>query len=186
MPDHRLEKHLVTLRKQQKEKVEEIKKKTNYDSTRNLIERYDETTDSPLRRRVNVNGASVPATPQKAPTPQPQRMLNPLPRSPAQIPPALQQQLFRRFFSPSIGQFSMYLFSASPQRPMPPPRKHWYDKVADAILGDDDTITAASSRFALICQRCFAHNGLVKESVWEETRTSPIFFCSLLTSKRFL
>ena len=59
---------------------------------------------------------------------------------------------------------------------MPPPRKHWYDKVADAILGDDDTITAASSRYALICQRCFAHNGLVKESVWEETRMSHTLF----------
>ena len=57
------------------------------------------------------------------------------------------------------------------QQPMPPPRKQWYDKVADAILGDDDTITAASTRYALICQKCFGHNGLVKESVWEETRT---------------
>ena len=35
------EKHLVTLRKQQKEKVEEIKKKTNYYTTKNLVERYD-------------------------------------------------------------------------------------------------------------------------------------------------
>jgi hypothetical protein len=56
-----------------------------------------------------------------------------------------------------------------------PPRKQWYDKVADAILGDDDATSGASgavSRYALICQRCFAHNGLVKESVWEDTRSS--------------
>lgn len=142
------EKHLVTLRKQQKEKIEEIKKKTNYDSTRNLIERYDAALDSPLRRRVPAPGQ--PATPQnKMPTPQPQRLTP----APAQVPPTLQQQL-----SPMARQ------------PMPPPRKHWYDKVADAILGDDDTITAASSRYALICQKCFAHNGLVKESAWEETQ----------------
>jgi hypothetical protein len=55
-----------------------------------------------------------------------------------------------------------------------PPKKQWYDKVADAILGDDDGTgaTAAASRYALICQRCFAHNGLVPERAWEETRTS--------------
>ncbi|KIP05915.1 hypothetical protein PHLGIDRAFT_19566 [Phlebiopsis gigantea 11061_1 CR5-6] len=152
--EHREEKHLVTLRKQQREKVEEIKKKTNYDSTRNLIERYDEGTESPLRRRGP--GASTPVTPQKIPTPQPPRIVSPQARQAqalAQIPPALQQQL-----------------NISPPRPLPPPQKRWYDKLADVILGDDDTITASSSRYALICQRCFAHNGLVKESVWEETQ----------------
>lgn len=151
----REEKHLVTLRKQQREKVEEIKKKTNYDSTRNLIERYDET-DSPLRRRIPSAGVAV--TPQKGPVPQPQRIVTPQAhqlRSPAQIPPTLQQQL-----------------NPSPPRPLPPPQKRWYDRVADVILGDDETITAASSRYALICQKCFAHNGLVKESDWEETQYS--------------
>ncbi|EKM58183.1 uncharacterized protein PHACADRAFT_26705 [Phanerochaete carnosa HHB-10118-sp] len=150
------EKHLVALRKQQKEKIAEIKKKTNYDTTRNLIERYDDALDSPLRRRVPVGGQ--PVTPQgKMPAPQPQRLAP----TPAQVPPSLQQQL-----------------SPMAQQPMPPPRKHWYDKVADAILGDDDTITAASSRYALICQKCFAHNGLVKESAWEETRACYVFLLS--------
>ncbi|OBZ67734.1 Protein lunapark [Grifola frondosa] len=55
--------------------------------------------------------------------------------------------------------------------PLPPPRKQWFDKLADAILGDDDASGAgAASRFALICQKCFAHNGLVKESMWEDTQ----------------
>ena len=64
--------------------------------------------------------------------------------------------------------------TASPQRPLPPPRKQWYDKLADAILGDEDTsASGASTRYALICQKCFAHNGLVKESMWEDARTYP-------------
>ena len=54
---------------------------------------------------------------------------------------------------------------------MSPPRRQWYDKLADALLGDDDGVAAAANRYALICQRCFAHNGLVKEEVWEDTRT---------------
>ena len=53
---------------------------------------------------------------------------------------------------------------------MPPPRNQWYDKLADAILGDDDSVTAGASRYALICQKCFAHNGLVKEEMWEDAR----------------
>lgn len=56
---------------------------------------------------------------------------------------------------------------------MPPPRKQWYDRLADAILGDDDSSAGSvAARYALICQRCFVHNGLVKESAWESTRTS--------------
>lgn len=107
------EKHLVTLRKQQKEKVEEIKKKTNYDSTRNLIERYDDSADSPLRRRAN--GASTPVTPQKAPTPQPPKTITPQPRGPVQIPPSLQQQLSREFFFPKLGEVVLIgIFSITP------------------------------------------------------------------------
>ncbi|KAK0190310.1 hypothetical protein F5146DRAFT_1043706 [Armillaria mellea] len=52
-----------------------------------------------------------------------------------------------------------------PQPPPGPSRKQWYDKLADAVLGDDD-----QARFALICEQCFAHNGLVKESAWEDTQ----------------
>jgi hypothetical protein len=33
-----------------------------------------------------------------------------------------------------------------------------------ALLG------AAQSRYALICEKCFSHNGLVKESMWEDAR----------------
>lgn len=29
----------------------------------------------------------------------------------------------------------------------------------------------ATSRYALICQKCFTHNGLVKEEMWEDART---------------
>ncbi|EPT02175.1 hypothetical protein FOMPIDRAFT_1160688 [Fomitopsis schrenkii] len=149
------EKALIALRKQQREKVEEIKNKTNYYSTRNLIERYD---DGPR--------PSTPATPQRpvAPRqpPQPQTPAHPVQHhippqtpAPAHMSPSLQQQL-----------------SPSPLRPMPPPRKQWFDKLADAILGDDGdgTVGAAASRYALICQKCFAHNGLVKESMWEDAQ----------------
>jgi hypothetical protein len=32
-------------------------------------------------------------------------------------------------------------------------------------------VNAAASRYALICQKCSSHNGLVKEYMWEDART---------------
>ncbi|KAF9645401.1 hypothetical protein BDM02DRAFT_3101450 [Thelephora ganbajun] len=141
------EKTLVTLRKQQREKIEEIKKKTNYYTTRNLLDRYDESTLSP--------GA-------------PQRR-QPVPQTPVQIPqrqPNHKQGQTKSQSTPAPATLQTP-FAPTPQ---PPPRKQWYDKLADAILGDDDTTGSPSSRYALICQKCFAHNGLVKESVWQDTQ----------------
>jgi hypothetical protein len=64
--------------------------------------------------------------------------------------------------------------TGTPQQPLPPPRKQWYDKLADVLLGDDEPhVNAAASRYALICQKCFTHNGLVKEDMWEDARTYP-------------
>lgn len=60
---------------------------------------------------------------------------------------------------------------SAPATPVTPPRKQWYDKLADALLGEDDpNITPAASRYALICRKCFAHNGLVKPEYWEDAR----------------
>lgn len=67
-----IEKTLKELLRQQRTKIEEIKKKTNYYSTRNLLERYDESpsdVNAPLRRR-NVPGGPSSAGPQAPSTPQ--------------------------------------------------------------------------------------------------------------------
>lgn len=145
------EKTLVTLRKQQREKIEEIKKKTNYYTTRNLLDRYDESSSSP-------------GTP-------PQRR-QALPQTPIQVP-QLQSDQKQGQANPQNAPpplTSQTPFAPMPVTPQPPPRKQWYDKLADAILGDDDVTGSPSSRYALICQKCFAHNGLVKESVWQDTQ----------------
>ncbi|KAG9317901.1 hypothetical protein JVU11DRAFT_2130 [Chiua virens] len=149
---NREESTLKEVLKKQRETVEEIKKKTNYESTRNLIEKYEESSPlspgaTPLRRR-NIS-PSVPPTPLAPQPPQPQLLHTPNGRVRG---PVLQ-------------------LSPIPQ-PIQAARKHWYDKLADAVLGDDEeqSATFAASRYALICQKCFAHNGLVKENVWEDTQ----------------
>ncbi|KAF8733952.1 hypothetical protein AX14_003522 [Amanita brunnescens Koide BX004] len=135
------EKTLQELLKKQRSVVEDIKKKTNYYSTQELLSKYDTSpVNSPLRQRV-VPMPIQPTTPQR-------RQATPItPRAPA--PPTLQ-----------------------PHLPAPPspfmPRKQWYDKVADVLLGDEDS-NVTNSRYALICEKCRAHNGLVKESLWDDT-----------------
>ncbi|KDQ29906.1 hypothetical protein PLEOSDRAFT_1076500 [Pleurotus ostreatus PC15] len=43
------------------------------------------------------------------------------------------------------------------------------DKLADALLGEDDQ-APPSSRYALICEKCFKHNGLLPEAMWEDAQ----------------
>jgi len=139
------EKTLQSLMKQQRRKVEEIKRKTNYYSTRELLQKYDETSRGQLPQRKGVpQPPSTVSTPQKRP--QPQAAGN----SPGNTP-----------LKPQV--------TAPQPFPSTPPRKEWYDRLADALLGDDDEVPT-TSRYALICQRCFAHNGLVKESMWEDVQ----------------
>ncbi|KAF9235220.1 hypothetical protein BU15DRAFT_78232 [Melanogaster broomeanus] len=151
----REEKTLMEVLKKQRAKVEEIKRKTNYYSTRNLIEKYDEPSPvSPL------SPGTTPLRRRNVPLPAPQT-------PPAPQPPPQQQQL-----QTPNGQTRGPMLQLSPTpQPIQATRKHWYDKFADAILGDDDeqSVSVAASRYALICQKCFSHNGLVKESLWEDT-----------------
>jgi hypothetical protein len=70
--------------KLRREKVEEIKKKTNYYTTRDLLQKYDEAApaETPLRHRnPGLQGlpGGVPQTPQFATPQQPQ--LRPIPNS---------------------------------------------------------------------------------------------------------
>lgn len=42
----------------------------------------------------------------------------------------------------------------------------WYDKFLDTLIGDD-----RNSKYALICQQCHSHNGLVLPDEFESTGT---------------
>jgi len=143
------ERTLQQLLKEQREKVEEIKKKTNYYSTRELLQRYDDSpSGSPPQLKPGPPQPSQPVTPQRPTTTPRKNNSNSGPASRTPVSPALIQQL-----------------SGTPATPPEPPRRQWIDKIVDVVLGDDD-----AARFALICEKCYSHNGLVKESVWEDTQ----------------
>jgi endoplasmic reticulum junction formation protein lunapark len=96
------------------------------------------------------------------------------------ISPGLQHQLACTFPRSRSWSHLFYIYTESfftetPQQPLPLPCKLWYDKLADALLGDDESsVNPVASRYALICQKCFAHNGLMKEEMWEDTRTHDL------------
>jgi endoplasmic reticulum junction formation protein lunapark len=47
-------------------------------------------------------------------------------------------------------------------------------------------MNAAASRYALICQKCLSHNGLVKEYMWEDARTHELYSSYQTTLMRMI
>ena len=62
----------------------------------------------------------------------------------------------------------MTFYQIGTPQPIQPLHKQWYNKLADTLLGDGESpVSATASQYALICEKYFNHNGLVKESTWE-------------------
>jgi len=55
-------------------------------------------------------------------------------------------------------------------QPPDPPQKQWYDKLADALLGSDEALVPGVNKYALICEKCFTHNGLAEPEKWQDVR----------------
>ncbi|KAJ7909527.1 hypothetical protein B0H13DRAFT_2014228 [Mycena leptocephala] len=151
------EKTLQTLLKAQRTKVEEIKKKTNFYETRELLSRYDSGADGSAstpntpqrgegRGRPSLIQGGQGQTPQRPGGPRPSILTG----GPSAGPPPPQQ----------------------PPQPQGPPRRGWFDALADVLVGPDDSaqVDKEKQKFALICGKCFAHNGLVPEGVWGDVQ----------------
>ncbi|OCF44712.1 hypothetical protein I317_01401 [Kwoniella heveanensis CBS 569] len=185
----REETHLRLLLTQQRKQVEEIKKATNYDLTRKLIEQYDSPSpngpQTPQRRHPEspspaghagsqkMGGGSVPAG-GRGPG---QMVQGPggTPRAPGHLvgaggtpesSPGGQPLALPKGLSPEqAAALTMQMHSMQPM--LPTPEKRWYDRVVDSILGEDPS-QAAQSKYALVCGECFRHNGLVGSKFeWE-------------------
>ncbi|GAA5980566.1 hypothetical protein JCM11641_006683 [Rhodosporidiobolus odoratus] len=159
---------LKILTKKKQDKVEEIKKKTGYYSTRDLLEKYDEA----LKNKALATPGSAPDTPAK------QQPANPTaakpgipypsgpgtPARPASMvgfpTPQQQQHLVQQ-----LGQ-QIFPAPAVPQPPPTPQSRGVMDKFADALLGVSAE-EAQPSKYALICGKCYSHNGLVPPAEFE-------------------
>jgi len=127
------------------EKLEELKEKSDYYTTQQLLQRYD-------------SKSSPRAAPEKVPSPPIEhsssyvRQRIPLPPPPTfpldQPPPQI-----------NIPQFHPSAFTPPPTSPASPPApKGVFDRLLDLLVGEDET--SPEHRYALICSRCRTHNGL--------------------------
>lgn len=183
------EKHLIDLKRQKREKIDEIKRATKYDHLRMLLEKYDEggprgaatdatstptkgkpgsKSNSPSSKNASqspASTASANSTPQR-PGPGGLGPAVPAPTTPeAQALQAQRMALMRQ----QGGAAGL----VPPLRPavLPVPlQKTWMDKLADAILGADPSATGPEQKYALICARCHAHNGLALKEEFNEVQ----------------
>ncbi|KAJ7723457.1 hypothetical protein DFH07DRAFT_278605 [Mycena maculata] len=149
------EKTLQTLLKEQRAKVEEIKKKTNFYSTRDLLSRYDGSApNSPQQRGPTPPQTPPQGAPRKSNANGPSPLAGPNPNPNAK-------------FAPHPNTHPNRNANANPG----PSQRKWYDALADLLVGAEDGAgSPASQKYALICERCFAHNGLVPEIAWADAQ----------------
>lgn len=178
------EKHLIDLKRQKRDKVDEIKRATKYDHLRMLLDKYDDSKQptppppaTPTKKGAAAAAGSKSTSPANKATPSPQRTGAHPPAS-AHAPntpeaAALQAQ-------------RMALMRSGVRPTLPPPQQQqrtWMDKLADSILGSDPTSLGPEQKYALICTRCHAHNGLaLKEEFSEVQYVCP--HCGHFNSRR--
>ena len=153
------------------EKIEELKEKSDYYNTQQLLERYD-SKSLPKSSSQKDDVAILMTIPsniillqQKSLVTKQQSLRQrgtpnlPLPPLPPPItpstftpPPPLQPQ--------NIPQFHPSAFSPPPSPVLTdqPHSKTFLERVLDLVVGEDEN--AADHRYALICRHCRTHNGL--------------------------
>ncbi|CDR88726.1 uncharacterized protein SPSC_05558 [Sporisorium scitamineum] len=180
------DKHLIDLKRQKREKIDEIKRATKYDHLRMLLEKYDEAgpkggilpaASTPQKGKPGSKAGSPTSKDASSSSPASTGSVNSTPQRPGAVPAvpapttpeaqALQAQrmaLMRQQGNVLQPPRSM------PAAPMLPMQKTWMDKLADAILGADPSATGPEQKYALICARCHAHNGLALKIEFNEVQ----------------
>lgn len=178
--------HLDDLNKQRDVTIEKLKAATKYNSTQQLLEKYGGESPRPSpskgddEKRKLLEAQRKPSTPQQQqppvartglappptanirrpvtpsaqspPNPSPpspygaQNQPQPFPQTPPQ-PPRPQQPVDEPGFAPNAFPRSSQYIEQS----------HWYDRLLDVLLGEDET--QPKNRVALICRTCRLVNG---------------------------
>ncbi|KAK9453062.1 hypothetical protein V1511DRAFT_506422 [Dipodascopsis uninucleata] len=144
----REESRLQTLKADQRNKIEELKSNTKYYSTKSLLDRYE----SDLKDVKDLKKSST-GSQRNSPKKTSNRDFD-ISNVPSLPPP--QADTSASDGSPQNLQSAM--FSATEPFTMTPVETHWYDRLLDVIIGEDER--SPRNRYALICPNCFSHNGL--------------------------
>lgn len=171
--------YIKSLTKERDETIERLKEATKYNSTQQLLEKYG-SSPKPKQAASSPNSRPKSEGPQKptqapgprtnmAPPPtaniqrqQPSTPQRPDPRSP-QAAPSPPPQSPSPHEAPG-AEFAPNAFSApeltrqyTASTAATFTQSHWYDRILDALLGEDET--QPKNRLALICSECRLVNG---------------------------
>ncbi|KAH8837924.1 hypothetical protein MCOR27_002588 [Pyricularia oryzae] len=165
--------------------VQKLKEATKYDSTLELLEKYGGEPKRPRGKKGSIGGedggdkqgegSKQPTRPGSAnpgrtgiappPTANIQRRSapsTPQPSRAAQFPPPreVSAEFAPNAFGPGGPPDSPATMGSAQYAPLPPSagsEPHWYDRIMDLLLGDDEM--AAKNRIVLICAHCRLVNG---------------------------
>lgn len=170
--------YLNALDKERTSTIDKLKEATKYDSTQELIEKYSskpgttKQTSSPQdvqsrkggpqqgQQRVFTNppptaniprGPPIPATANIPRGPPPTANIQHRPTAPPPPQPQPTEEFAPNAFDNAI------IPAPAPIAPAAYGESTWYDRILDALLGDDET--SSKNRFALICVSCKLVNG---------------------------
>ncbi|PWN49387.1 hypothetical protein IE53DRAFT_299438, partial [Violaceomyces palustris] len=169
------EKHLIDLRRKRRDKIEEIKRATRYDHLRLLLEKYDETrpptTNPNQKQKVARESNLASGKKQQIPTPTKSQVQAEGPGGgggPIQVGNTSSPSTPSR--TQGGGGLQAPFQLSNPTTPsFPPTKRTWIDKLADAVLGaEDPSVWGPEQKYALICSRCFSHNGLATKEDFQE------------------
>ncbi|TPX58074.1 hypothetical protein PhCBS80983_g03374 [Powellomyces hirtus] len=180
---------LKELKEKQREKVDALKKNESYRKTQLLLERYDSPTKERPAQDPASNNVPVPVNGPKprgppnpvgppnhpppngmvlngmAPNAMPASLVIPPNMDPSPTPSPVSAMPAQPFLNtpPEWRQ-------QSPSRtasPMGVVSKGWFDKVIDVMIGETE---GPANKFALICEECFTHNGLVPPQAYSNAK----------------
>ena len=171
--------YIAKLNKERDATINRLKEATKYNSTQQLLEKYGaspkQETPQPSPNITKAQGpqkpqqsqgprtgmappptaniqrpqnqSSNPSTPQRSP------LIGASPQGAVQRPPTPGAEFAPNAFGP-VDSTTQY--SAAPAASFA--QSHWYDRILDALLGEDET--QPKNRLALICSECRLVNGL--------------------------
>jgi endoplasmic reticulum junction formation protein lunapark len=178
----RQQSHLTSLQMQREQKIKDLKKATKYDSTEELLRKFGGAPPSKTPSK-QPGQSKKPSSPQNQP-PHQRTGLPPPPTANIQgrqnITPPQQQSLplqtnqqapspTKPISTHSAAVLAQSPVDISPDSPGFAPnafpsttysqntQSHWYDRLLDVLLGDDET--AAKNRIVLLCGNCRLVNG---------------------------
>ncbi|PWN43343.1 hypothetical protein IE81DRAFT_322413 [Ceraceosorus guamensis] len=181
------EKHLRSLQRARRTKIDEIKRASRFDYMRMLLDKYDDI-QPPSRARQAASSAKIGDSPAKGPggglaapgsSPRSRPTTAPgnasrAPFSNASTPPVPAVPGNGSAHAPPHDQAGTAKTpaqgSAVPLAAQAVPPRTWLDRVADLILGSEngDGTLRDEQKYALICKECLNHNGLCLPSEIEE------------------